>query len=73
MWSKIRNRPLLSFASTLTAALMIVTIVYAVYVASVAGELPWQEDPTRVPVTPFEGIPGFAIPTPIPTATSPPS
>ena len=73
MWSKITHRPRVSIIAMLSGALMIVVVAYAVYVASVAGQLPWQEDPTRIPVTPFEGIPGFTIPTPMPTATPPAS
>lgn len=70
MWSKITHRPRVSIIAMLSGALMIVVVAYAVYVA---GQLPWQEDPTRIPVTPFEGIPGFTIPTPMPTATPPAS
>jgi hypothetical protein len=40
------------------------------YLASVAGELPWQEDPTRIPITPFADIPGFTLPTKIPTTAA---
>jgi hypothetical protein len=69
MMSRIRNRPVLSIAGMFAAAAMIAILAYAVYIASVAGELPWQEDPTRIPVTPFDQIPGFTVPTPIPTAT----
>lgn len=29
---------------------------FAFYVASEAGELPWQEDPTAIPVVPFGGL-----------------
>ncbi|MGI8643511.1 MAG: hypothetical protein ACR2LS_05280 [Thermomicrobiales bacterium] len=31
-----------------------------------AGELPWQEEPTRIPITPFAGIPSFGAPTATP-------
>jgi hypothetical protein len=36
------------------------------YLASVAGELPWQTDPTRVAdsITPFAGLDVFIPPTP---------
>ena len=33
-----------------------------VYLLGVAGELPWQVDPTRIPITPFADTPGFDPP-----------
>jgi hypothetical protein len=51
---------------------MISVNAFAAYLASATGSLPWQEDPTRIPVTPFTGIPGFTPPTPLPTATKAP-
>ena len=32
-------------------------ILFSLYLANTAGELPWQTDPTRVPVTPFANLP----------------
>jgi len=49
----------------LIAAVLILTFViagYGVFLASDAGRLPWQEDPTRIAITPFAGIPGFDQP-----------
>jgi hypothetical protein len=69
MTSRIRSRPMLSLAAFVACLGLVIVLSYAVYVASVAGDLPWQEDPTRIPVTPFGEIPGFSVPTPIPTAT----
>ena len=38
---------------------------YGIYLADMAGKLPWQVDPTRIPVTPFSDFPGFnSTPTP---------
>ncbi len=52
----------------LTIAIPVVLIVgFGVYLESIAGELPWQSDPTRVPITPFAGIPGFTVPTTVPS------
>jgi predicted metal-binding protein len=31
---------------------------FGTYMASEAGRLPWQEDPTRIPITPFAYLPG---------------
>ncbi len=56
-----------------TTALILALIVggYGMYLASVAGRLPWQEDPTRIPITPFADIPGFGAPTPVPATPVP--
>jgi hypothetical protein len=51
----------------------VVVIGFGIYIASLAGELPWQSDPTRVPITPFAGIPGFTPPTPVPSPGSSPT
>ncbi len=32
------------------------------YLLNLAGELPWQVDPTRIPITPFADAPGFTPP-----------
>jgi predicted metal-binding protein len=32
---------------------------FGYYLADSAGKLPWQEDPTRIAITPFADIPGF--------------
>ncbi len=42
---------------------------FAFYVASEAGELPWQEDPTAIPVVPFGGLDGSGQPLPTETPT----
>jgi hypothetical protein len=51
----------------------ILIVAFAIYLASVAGELPWQEDPTRIPVTPFADIPGFSFPTVVPASSGTPA
>ena len=66
--TRLRKHPVLSIYGTLLAILLLVFVGYAVYLAGAAGELPWQVDPTRIPVTPFADIPGFSAPTPLPTA-----
>ena len=56
--------------SMLALALMVTLVVagYGVFLASEAGRLPWQVDPTRIPVTPFSDFPGFGnVSTPAPT------
>ncbi len=56
-----------------TTALIIALLVgsYGLYLASVAGRLPWQEEPTWIPITPFADIPGFGAPTPVPATPAP--
>ncbi len=60
------------------AALAIPALVvgaYGFYLANMAGALPWQPDPTRIPITPFADIPGFSVPatqTPTPVRTPTP-
>lgn len=67
--SKISRKPIALSLFALTTVLLLAVVVYAGYLAAEAGQLPWQEDPTRIPVTPFGEIPGFSPPTPLPTAT----
>jgi hypothetical protein len=33
-----------------------VVLGFGLYLANLAGELPWQTDPTRIPVVAFEGL-----------------
>ena len=47
--------------------------VYAFSLANTAGMLPWQADPTRIPITPFADIPGFSLPTTSSTTTVTPA
>ena len=68
----IKRHPIASAAAAVALIAMINIVAFAVYLASAAGELPWQTDPTRIPVTPFTDIPGFTPPTPLPTATKAP-
>ncbi len=42
---------------------------FGVYLLSVAGDLPWQVDPTRIPITPFADAPGFTPPSIVIVAT----
>lgn len=70
--SMIKRHPIASAAAAVALIAMISVVAFAVYLAGAAGELPWQTDPTRIPVTPFSDIPGFTPPTPLPTATKAP-
>jgi hypothetical protein len=48
---------------------VVVVFGFGLYLASLAGALPWQTDPTRISqdIAPFSGIEGFSTPTRIPT------
>lgn len=60
-------------AVAVVALLVAIALVgSAIYLAGEAGRLPWQEEPTRIAITPFADIPGFTAPTAIPTATAAP-
>ena len=65
------SRRLRSSGVRLAAAILVVLVLvvggYGMYLAVSAGRLPWQEDPTRIPITPFADIPGFGGPTETPT------
>ncbi len=36
----------------------LIALSFGLYLGSLAGELPWQEDPTRIAITPFADLPG---------------
>ena len=74
--SSRRTRPVLRGLIALGLVLVLAISGFGVYLAGVAGDLPWQTDPTRVvnAITPFAGIPGFGDdPTEPPAATPGPS
>jgi hypothetical protein len=44
---------------TLVAIVVVLLVAgYALYLGNMAGRLPWQEEPTRIPVTPFANLGG---------------
>lgn len=57
--TRLRRYPLLAAALAISLVLTLVIGGYGVFLASEAGRLPWQVDPTRIPVTPFADFPGF--------------
>ena len=65
--NRIRQYPVLATVIVLALALTLVIGGYGAFLASEAGRLPWQADPTRIPVTPFADFPGFG------TTTTPPA
>jgi hypothetical protein len=54
-----RRRPWLAVLALVVIVGALLVGSFGIYLASTAGRLPWQEDPTRIPITPFAGIPGF--------------
>ncbi|MEA2526296.1 MAG: hypothetical protein QOF01_926 [Thermomicrobiales bacterium] len=63
----------------IVAAIVLVPVLaafgFGIYLASVAGDLPWQTDPTRISegFEPFSGIEGFTTPTRIATRAATPA
>ena len=70
MRNLLRQRPILSMIAALALVATIAVVGMGLYLASVAGDLPWQEDPTRIPITPFAGIEGFSVPTKVATTVA---
>ncbi len=74
-----RSRPWLRGLVAIGLVLVLAIGGFGVYLAGVAGDLPWQTDPTRVvdQITPFAGIPGFGDaptePPAVTAGTTPPS
>jgi hypothetical protein len=59
-----RRRNLVMAAAVLVPLLIL--LVLALSFASSAGVLPWQPEPTRIPITPFADLPGAETGTPAP-------
>jgi hypothetical protein len=73
MIKRINRHPVISVIACLGAAALIGMVVFGIYLASATDSLPWQSDPTRIPVpTAFTDAGGFKVPTPLPTATKAP-
>ena len=59
-----RRRTLVIAAIVLVPLLMLAA--WGLSVAGSAGILPWQPEPTRIPITPFANLPGAGAGTPVP-------
>ena len=60
-----RRRNLVILAIVLIPVVILAT--WGLTLAGSAGFLPWQPEPTRIPITPFAGLPaagGLGTPTP---------
>lgn len=66
---RLRRRPLLTIVVAIIFLFTVVAMSFGVFIASEAGQLPWQEDPTRIAITPFADIPGFNQPVATQAAT----
>ncbi len=62
---KTRKRAIIA---TLVLIPIGIVLFFSLYLADQAGELPWQTDPTRIPVTPFANLP--TMPAASPTAST---
>jgi len=58
----VRRRPWLSALALVAIVVVLLVGSFGIYLAGTAGRLPWQEDPTRIAITPFADIPGFNLP-----------
>ena len=62
----IRRHPWLSVLAGTAIVAVLFVAGFGLSLASEARRLPWQAEPTRIPITPFADIPGFGAPTPTP-------
>jgi hypothetical protein len=60
-----RRRRTLVIAVIVLVPLLILA-AWGLSVAGSAGVLPWQPEPTRIPITPFANLPGAGAGTPVP-------
>jgi hypothetical protein len=60
-----RRRRTLAIAVIVLVPLLILA-AWGLALAGSAGFLPWQPEPTRIPITPFADLPGPAAGTPVP-------
>ena len=45
---------------------LLILTAWGLSLAGSAGFLPWQPEPTRIPITPFADLPGVGAGTPLP-------
>lgn len=64
----LRSHPIMAIGLLIVLVCTITIGGYGYYLADMGGKLPWQVDPTRIPVTPFSDFPGFNT-APTPAAT----
>ncbi len=65
MEAERRRRRTLLIAVVVLVPLLILS-AWGLSLAGSAGFLPWQPEPTRIPITPFADLPGAGAGTPVP-------
>lgn len=66
MDTELRRRRILVAVAAVLIPLLILGLI-GLFMAGSAGVLPWQPEPTRIPITPFADLPGVSGPgTPTP-------
>jgi hypothetical protein len=65
MGAERRRRRTLVIAVIVLVTLLILA-AWGLSVAGSTGVLPWQPEPTRIPITPFADLPGAGAGTPVP-------
>jgi hypothetical protein len=60
-----RRRRVVVIAAIVLVPLLILA-AWGLSLAGSAGFLPWQPEPTRIPITPFADLPGAGAGTPMP-------
>ena len=60
-----RRRRTVMIAAIVLVPLLILA-AWGLALAGSAGFLPWQPEPTRIPITPFADLPGAGAGTPVP-------
>lgn len=66
MEAEQRRRRTMLIAVAVVLVPLLILAAWGMVVAGSAGILPWQPDPTRIPVTPFADLPGVGGATPAP-------
>lgn len=59
---RVGHRGWVRLALTVGVVGVLIVGVFGIYLLNMAGDLPGQIEPTRIPTTPFADIPGFTPP-----------
>lgn len=54
------RRRIVLIAATVIVVIVVLVASWSVWTAGEAGLLPWQEEPTRIAITPFADLPSDA-------------
>ena len=61
-----RRRLRIVVIAVIVLAPLLLLAAWGLSLAGSAGFLPWQPEPTRIPITPFADLPGAGAGTPVP-------